>query len=44
MNDKSPDKAEKEKKNDNRAKAVMEMFMIANNKRFEPGGEKHGQS
>lgn len=20
------------------------MFMIANNKKFEPGGEKHGQS
>lgn len=43
-NDKSPDKSEKEEKNDSRAKAVMEMFMIANNKKFEPGGEKHGQS
>ena len=34
----------KEQKNDSRAKAIMEMFMIANNKKFEPGGEKHGQS
>ena len=34
----------KEQKNDSRAKAIMEMFMIAINKKFEPGGEKHGQS
>ena len=44
VNDKSPDKAEKEKKIDNRAKAGMEMFMIANKQRFEPGGELLGQS
>ena len=40
----SAEKKVKEQKNDSRAKAIMEMFMIANNKKFEPGGEKHGQS
>lgn len=39
---KSVDKKEKSNDNDSRAKAIMEMFMIANNKKFEPGGEKHG--
>ena len=40
----SAEKKVKEQKNDSRAKAIMEIFMVANNKKFEPGGEKHGQS
>lgn len=40
----SAEKKAKEQKNDSRAKAIMEMFMIANNKKFEPGGKKRGQS
>lgn len=41
--DNSGSKKKKEHSNDMKAKAVMEMFMVANNKRFEKSGEMNAK-
>ena len=40
----SAEKKAKEQKNDSRGYGIKEISMIANNKKFEPGGEKHGRA